>query len=153
MDQSLPEIGKEDGGKRKIELKRIKEEDEAKKKKNGGKKSGFRKRAAVRAASEGKAYAIINESIFGALRIFPAFLTCNAQLGRKGIIFLSGGENPIRGDILKISSFLGSTAIMLDCRHAIIKAAQLLSPPINGRNAKAQILKGVKKRLWIGGVE
>jgi hypothetical protein len=149
----LPEIGKEDGGKRKIELKRIKEEDEAKKKKNGGKKSGFRKRAAVRAASEGKAYAIINESIFGALRIFPAFLTCNAQLGRKGIIFLSGGENPIRGDILKISSFLGSTAIMLDCRHAIIKAAQLLSPPINGRNAKAQILKGVKKRLWIGGVE
>jgi hypothetical protein len=129
------------------------EEDEAKKKKNGGKKSGFRKRAVVQAASEGKAYAIINESIFGALRIFPAFLTCNALLGRKGIIFLFDGENSIRGNILKIFSFLGSTAIMLDYKHAIIKAAQLLSPPVNGRNAKAQILKGVKKRLWIGGVE
>ncbi|MDR1538015.1 MAG: hypothetical protein LBU32_08460 [Clostridiales bacterium] len=42
---------------------------------------------------------------------------------------------------------------MLDYKHAIIKAAQLLSPPVNGRNAKAQILKVVKKRLWIGGVE
>jgi hypothetical protein len=106
-------------------LKRIKEEDEAKKKKNGSKKSGFRKHAVVQATSEGKAYAIINETIFGALRIFLAFLTCNALLGRKRIIFLSGGDNSIRDNILKIFSFLGSTAIILDYKHAIIKATQL----------------------------
>jgi hypothetical protein len=70
LDQALPEIGKEDEEKRKIELKSIKEEDETKKKKNGAEKGGFRKHAVVQATSEGKAYAIINESIFGALRIF-----------------------------------------------------------------------------------